>query len=221
MPNLVNRMIVSELTSELEGVEGMLMVSFGGLTVEESEGLRSSLAAKGVQFRMIRNSLARRVLSEQGIELDEHLAGNTAIAYGSAAAAIHAAHILTEKDVKKAGKVKIKAGLLDGRVLNTQEALALADIPDRDTLHAQLVGVIAGPLRGLAMVLNATPSGLARVLQARSEQPENCSTVPGDEPTHPIPPKTHLPSKEYRCLKRRMSSSSSPSSKPLSTSWMV
>ena len=172
MPNLVNRMIVSELTSELASMESMLMVSFAGLTVEESEGLRSAMAAKGVQFRMVRNSLAKRVLAEQGIQFDDQFTGNTAIAYGPAEAAIHAAHILTEKEVKKAGKVKLKAGMLDGRVLDGKEALALADIPDRDTLHAQIASVIAGPLRGIASVLNATPSGLARVLQARADQLE-------------------------------------------------
>jgi hypothetical protein len=62
--------------------------------------------------------------------------------------------------------------LRDGRVLDGKEALALADIPDRDTLHAQIASVIAGPLRGIASVLNATPSGLARVLQARADQLE-------------------------------------------------
>lgn len=173
MPNLVNRLVVHELTTEFTDVDGMVLVAFPGLSVEESESLRDQLAEKGARFRMVRNSLARRVFAERGLEFDgEALKGNTAIAYGSVEATIGAAKVFTSPEVKKAKKVKIKAGLLEGRVLGTQDATAIADMPDQDTLRAQLLGCISGPARGLVSALNGLPSGLARVLQAHADKLE-------------------------------------------------
>ena len=167
MPNIVSRKICEELSSEFEGVEGMVFVAFGGLTVQQTETLRGELAEQGVRFRMIRNKLARRVLTEQGYDFpEEALLGNTAIAYGDTEATISAAKILTSPVMKKAGKVKLKAGMLENRVLDAGDTLQLASIPDRDTLRAQMLGVISGPARSLVCILNAVPGGLARVIQA-------------------------------------------------------
>ncbi len=89
MPSLVNRLVASELTRELAAAEGMLFISFAGLTVKEAESLRNKMAAKGVKVRMLRNALARRVLAERGFEIaDGVLAGNTALAWGKTEAAI-------------------------------------------------------------------------------------------------------------------------------------
>jgi large subunit ribosomal protein L10 len=171
MPNLVNRMVVGELTRELGEAEGLVVLSFGGLTVAESEGLRDQLAAKGVRLRLVRNSLARRVLEERGLAFpDGALQGNTAIAYGDTEAAIQAAKILTSTEVKKAGKVALRAGMLEGRMLDARDAAALADVPDRNTLNARLLGALSGPARGVAGLLNAVPSSLARLLDARAKK---------------------------------------------------
>ena len=174
MPNLVNQMVVRELEDEFKDAEGMLLVSFGGLTVEETEDLRGKLAEKNVRFKMVRNKLARRVLADKELEFPEDAAlkGNTGIAYGDAEAAIDAAKIFADKDVKKAGKVAFKGGVLEGNTLDANSAKALAELPDRDTLHAQLLGVISGPARGLATVINAVPSSVARVIQAHADEGE-------------------------------------------------
>lgn len=172
MPNLVNQMVIRELEDEFKDAEGMVLVSFGGLTVEETQDLRGKLAEKNVRFKMVRNSLAKRVLAEKEIVFPEETAlkGNTGIAYGDAEAAIDAAKIFADKDVKKAGKVAFKGGVLEGNALDANSAKALADLPDRDTLHAQLLGVISGPARGLATVINAVPSSVARVIQAHADE---------------------------------------------------
>ena len=171
MPNLVNRLVVQELTGELKDAEGLLVLSFAGLTVKESEALRGDLAKKSVRLLMVRNSLARLVLSERGFELaPKMLAGNTAIAYGRTEAAIHAAKILTSPEVKKVGKVQIRAGVLEGRLLAANDAAALAGVPDRPTLQAKILSCLIGPPTGIVGALNAVPSGLVRVLQARADQ---------------------------------------------------
>ena len=173
MPNLVSRMICDELASEFDQAEGMVVVEFGGLTVEQTENLRGELAEKGARLRMIRNKLARRVLAEKGYEFPEEvLLGNTAIAYGSAEETIAAAKVLSTPEVKKAGKVTFKAGMLEQRVLGAADALQLAQIPDRETLRAQLLGVISGPARSLVCTIHAVNSGLARVIQAHADEGE-------------------------------------------------
>lgn len=171
MPNIVKRLICSELETAFAGIEGLLTVSFGGLTVAETEILRNGLAAKGIGFRMVQNKLARRVLLEQGFEFPrEALQGNTGIAYGDAEAAIGAAKIFSDPAVKKIGKVKITGGMLEANVLSAADAAQLADVPDRNTLRAMILGAISAPGRNLVCAINAVPGGLARVLQAHVDQ---------------------------------------------------
>jgi len=170
MPNFVNQMVARELEGEFADCDGMVIVSFGGLTIVESEALRNKLAAKQIGFRMVQNRIARKVLADRGLQFSKDaLKGNTAIAYGSAESAIAAAKVLTERDVKKLGKVRIKGGVLEGQALDEASANALADLPDRNTINAQLLGVISGPARGLACVINALPASVARVIQAHAE----------------------------------------------------
>jgi large subunit ribosomal protein L10 len=185
MPSLVNRLVVRELARELEGAKGMIFLSFGGLNVKESEALRGKLAAKGVKLRMVRNALARRVLTDRGFAVEEGvLTGNTALAWGSAEAAIHAAKIATDPESKKTGKVKIRAGVLDGQLLSDRDAAALANVPDRNTLNARILGCISGPARGLVATLVGLPSGLTRVVDARA------ATLPKPAEPAPAPPAT-------------------------------
>lgn len=173
MVSLVKQLISSELETAFDGVEGLVMCSFGGLTVKETEEIRSELAAKGAQFRMVQNSIAKRVLAGKGFEFPEGtLAGNTGIAYGDVEATIGAAKVLHGSPLRKAGKVKIKAGMLENNVLDAADAVQLADIPDADTMRAMILGAISGPARALVGTINAVPGGLARVIQAHADQAE-------------------------------------------------
>ncbi|HIF42058.1 MAG TPA: 50S ribosomal protein L10 [Planctomycetes bacterium] len=170
MPNIVNEMILRGMSEGMTNAEGMVVVTFGGLDVAETEAIRGQVAEAGASMRMVRNRLARLALTEKGIDLGEGtLQGNVAIAWGDSEATIGAAKVFASKDVKKAKKVEFRAGLLDGEVLGPAEAASLADVPDRDTLNAQLLGVISGPARALASVIQAVPSATARVLQARAD----------------------------------------------------
>jgi large subunit ribosomal protein L10 len=173
MPNIVNQMAARQLNRVFDQAEGMVIVSFGGLTVAENDDLRGNLAEKGVQVVMLRNRVARIVLKERGLDFPADVfKGNCAVAYGSTEETISAAKVLTDKELKKAGKVKVRAGVLEGEVLDAASATALADVPDRPTLQAQLLGVISGPARSLASVINAVPSSVARVLQAHADSEE-------------------------------------------------
>jgi large subunit ribosomal protein L10 len=182
MPNVVNQMLMRQLQGELQDAEGMLFVSFGGLTVLESEELRNKLAERGVELRMVRNKLARRVLAERGFELPaDALKGNVAMTWGSPEDAIAAAKVFTESEAKKAGKIELRAGVLEGRVLEPRDAVALASVPDKDTLRAQLLGVLSGPARKLVTVIQAPLASLARVVQAHVDAAGEATEAINDE----------------------------------------
>ena len=174
MPNIINRMVTAELADLLGGSEGLLFFSFNGLSMPENEALRGALAERGVSVHMVRNTLVRRLLAEQGVELDSAaLKGNTAMVAADAEGLIGAAKVLTDKEYKALradGKLGLKAAYFEGQVMGAAEASALADLPDRDTVNAMLLGVISGPARGLATILNAVPSSVARVIQAKADK---------------------------------------------------
>lgn len=173
MPNVINQMIVRELSSSFEGIDAMLVVSMAGLTVAETEAIRTSLAEQGIRLRVIRNRLARIALASHGLEPPKSLLqGSVAVAWGNAEVAIQAARVFSKSDARKQGKLEIRGGLLEGNVLGADEANALASLPGKDELRAMLLGVISGPARNLVGLVNAPGSSLARVLQARIEQAE-------------------------------------------------
>lgn len=178
MPSLVNRLIAQELTNEFRGADGLMVVSWGALNAVENEGLRDQLAEKGAKLMLVRNSLARIVLRERGFEVgDDVLVGNTAIAYGDVEAMIHAAKAFTSPEVKKLGKVKVRAAVLEGKLLGAGDATAIADMPDKATLHAKLVGALIGSPRSFVTLVNQVPSSLVRVLQARADQMEKAGAT--------------------------------------------
>ena len=112
MPNVITELLVRDLEKNFEESEGAVLVNYAGLTVKEDSEIRDNLAERGVEFRMVRNTLCKRVMTEQGFEIaDDLFVGNIAIAWGDAEATIGAAKVFTEKEVKKAGKVTIKAGI--------------------------------------------------------------------------------------------------------------
>ncbi|MDG1500790.1 MAG: 50S ribosomal protein L10 [Planctomycetota bacterium] len=174
MPNIVNNLGLAELKSAFGEAEGMLFFSMAGLTMEENEELRGSMFESGAQVRLVRNRLAKLALADRGLEVDADIfKGNVAIAWGNAEAAIGAAKIVSEaKTLRKEGKIGVRGGVLEGNVLDANDAAALANVPDRMTLQAMLLGALSGPARSLATVLDANQSSLARVLQARADQGE-------------------------------------------------
>jgi ribosomal protein L10 len=181
MPNLLKELVTREYEREFKGASGMLVVSMDRVTVLELEKARADLAKGGARLRMVRNSLARRVLAERGVEFGaDVLIGNIGIVYGSDEAVIHAAKALSTPALKKADFLAIRAGLLESAVLSGADAAALAGVPDKRTLRGQLLGLLSGPSRGLVTVLAANPSGLARLLQARVDKSGEESAEPAE-----------------------------------------
>ncbi len=167
MPNLVNRMVVRDLTEAFRSSSSLVVVAMTGLTMEENDLFRDELAQGGVSIHMVRNALAKIALQECGYQMpDGVFEGNVGIAVGEPEHAIHAAKVVSKSKARKDGKLKLRAGVIEGQILDESRATELADMPDRNTLRAMLLGVISGPARTLVGIVNAPTAALVRVVQA-------------------------------------------------------
>jgi large subunit ribosomal protein L10 len=177
MPNLINQIVVRQLSEEFAGAEGMVIVSLSGLTVEETENLRNSLAESGVRLRMVRNRLALRALRSRGLgPADELFSGNVACAWGSSETTVAIAKVVAQAikkvDPKRKATVAFRGGFFEGNLLDQRSAAALADLPGKNELRAMLLGLLSGPARSLATLVAAPGSSIARVVQAHVDAGE-------------------------------------------------
>ena len=160
--------VIEELTEKMRG-SSVVLVDFKGMNVAQSTRLRARSREAGVDFVVAKNTLAQRAANDAGIEgLDEFLVGPTALAFSDdpVASAKLMAEFADEVDA-----FELKGGLLDGgRVMGSDDVVALSRLPGRDQLLAQLLGAIQAPVAGLVTVLNAPLRNLAVVLNQVAEQ---------------------------------------------------
>ena len=177
MPNVVNEIIVRQLSDEFARADGMVIVSLTGLTVEQTEDLRNALAHHGVRLRMVRSRLARLALKNRGMDAAEELfAGTVACAWGSSEDAINVAKVVKTAarslEPKKTAKLGVKGGFFEGNLLDARSAAALAELPGKNELRAMMLGLLSGPARSLAVLIQGPGASLARVVNARAEKGE-------------------------------------------------
>jgi large subunit ribosomal protein L10 len=160
---------VELLTEKMQNSEGLILADFSGLTVAEVNDLRSKCRAQGVEFRVVKNRLARRAATAAEIgELEELLKGPTAIAFGFESP-VEPAKVLAEF-AKENEKVAIKGGLLEGKVITLAEVKALSELPGREELLAMIARGFNAPTQGFVNVLQGTVGGFVRALNAVAEQ---------------------------------------------------
>lgn len=163
--------IVAELTEKLSSAAAGVFVDYKGISVAEDTALRVEMRKNGVDYFVVKNTLARFAVKEANLEgLLPILEGTTslAICQGDPVAA---AKVVAEFSKKMNGeKFLIKAGFVDGKVIGPEEVKALAELPSKEVLVATVLGTMMAPVRGLATVLDANISGLARVMQAIADQ---------------------------------------------------
>ena len=154
MPNMEEKgLVVSEIKEKFQQASGIVLADYRGLTVAQVTQLRTQLRQAGVEYRVMKNTLVRRAANEVGVEgLDEYLKGPTALAFSTDPVA--PAKVLM--DFAKANKLKtfkIKAGVLEGKVIGAEGVRALAELPSREVLLAMVLRGMQAPLTGMANVL--------------------------------------------------------------------
>lgn len=170
----------TEKTSELERLEGAfkgadsaILLDYKGLNVPQVTELRRQVRAVKGQYRVVKNTLAKRALKGTEFEpLSEFFQGTTAIAYTGTDPVALAKTLTTF--AKTAPTLTIKAAVVQGRAIQPAEVTDLANLPGRPELYAKLLFLLNAPMVRLVTVLNAAPQALLNVLtQAERKQSES------------------------------------------------
>lgn len=148
------KQVVAELKERISKATSGVFVDYKGITVEQDTKLRAELRKAGVEYSVVKNTLTRFAVNELGYsELDPVLNGTTALAT-SETDLIAPAKILAAF-AKKNDKFTIKAGFVDGKVIDKAAVAQLATLPSREGLLSMLLSALQGNLRGLACAIKA------------------------------------------------------------------
>ena len=188
--------IVSDLSEKLNRSPFLLVTDYKQMKVDQFGELRNRLAPAGAEVRVVKNSFLKRAMADSGMpDVGDKLTGQTAIVMG-------------EKDVAPVAKIlkafaaefkiaALKIGVIDKAVMSTSDVEALAELPSREILLAQLLGLLQAPATRLVRILNEPAAAFARLLKAKGDKGETAPTpeakkeeAPAEEPKAETPAAT-------------------------------
>ena len=163
---------VELLTEKLKKARVAVLTDYRGLTVAQMQDLRNRLRSADVEFRVVKNTMARRAAAESGNEaLEGELKGPIGIAFGYDELGTPA-KLLADFVRSTRLKLDIVGGLIEGRVFGPEQVRQLADLPPREVLLAQLLGTLQSPVAQLVATIQAPVQQLVGLLEARKNQVE-------------------------------------------------
>lgn len=143
--------VVNEIIDKMKSSSSYVLFEYRGLTVTDTNELRRKLRESGSELKVYKNTLTKRALEKLGINIDEHLNGPKAIAFGTDAVA----PVKTLADFAKTHKaLEIKVGVVDGSVADEKTLNELSMIPSREGLLTMLAGGLMGVVRDLSICLD-------------------------------------------------------------------
>ncbi len=161
--------IVEDLSEKLNGSPFILVTDYQRMKVDQFGELRNRLAPTGAEVHVVKNSFLKRAMTASGMpDLSEQLTGQTAVVTGKSDVAPVAKILKAFAAEFKIATLKV--GVVDKAVLSTAEVESLADLPPRDVLLSQLLGVLLAPATKLVRTLNEPAASLARLLNAKAEK---------------------------------------------------
>jgi large subunit ribosomal protein L10 len=161
--------LCNEIRDRLKASPFVILADYTGLTVQDFTELRGRLSKTQSRALVVKNSFLKVVMKELKLpELNGALQGPTAVIYGekdfaAAASVVKGFH-------KEFKKPRIKAGILDQALLKAEDVNAIADLPPRPVLQAQLLGLLMSPANTLVRLFNTPASQMVQVLKAKSEK---------------------------------------------------
>ncbi len=166
--------LVSEYTEKLRRSQAVIVAEYRGLTTKQLQDLRRELRSSGSEIVVAKNTLMSRALAEVGMPAPEALfKGPTAFTFCYTDVTAPAKSL--NKVARDSKVLTVKGGLLGNAVLDQSGIDQLAELPSREQLLSQVVGVLQAPISGLVNVLAGTLRGLVNVLNARMDQMENAA----------------------------------------------
>lgn len=167
----MKKVVVQEIKEKIDASQSAVLVDYRGLTVEETTELRKKFREAGVEYKVYKNSLMRFAFKDAGMEdFNQYLTGPNGIAFGIEDAVAPAK--ISKEFAKDHKNLEIKAGMVDGKVIDLNGVIGLAELPPREVLIAQVLGGLNGPISGFANVLNANIKNLVYALNAIREKQE-------------------------------------------------
>ena len=161
--------IVSDLSEKLNRSPFMLVTDYQRMKVDQFGELRNRLSPAGAEVRVVKNSFLKRAMAASGYpEVGEQLTGQTAIVLGDSDVAPVAKILKMFATEFKIATLKI--GVVDKVILSTADVEALAELPSREVLLSQLLGLLMLPATSLVRVLNEPASAFARLLKAKADK---------------------------------------------------
>jgi large subunit ribosomal protein L10 len=162
---------IKEIRSRFDRMTSAVFLDFTGMTVEEVSKLRDVFRAKGIEYKVVKNKLVQQALNDHAWSkgLVPVLKGMTGVAWSyeepSAAARV------VKDFVKENEKLKVKAGLLEGQILDSKAVeTQLATLPSKDEARAMLLATMMAPAQRFVMLLNAPARNFVGVLAAKERQ---------------------------------------------------
>ncbi len=174
MPSQANIDMLKSAQESFDEAKGVFVIDYRGLTVQESQQLRRSLTEAGATMKIYKNTIVKLAIKEHDLpEIDDVLVGPCAYVFYKddpvdAAKAIKG----VSQELKK---IEFLGGISDGKAINAEQALAIADLPGRNELIGMLANVLASPLSGLVRTLNGPVQGLATVLTRIGEEADKAA----------------------------------------------
>jgi len=164
--------ILRDLIVKFKESKGVILTDYQGMNVSQISSLRNELKEEKVEFKVVKNTLLEKASEELNVEdLTKDLIGCTAMAFCSDDG-VAPARLLKEYFRKNKINLKIKSGLIDGRVFNPEKIMEIASLPSKDVLIAQTINGIKSPLYSLVFILQGPLRGLVYTLEAIKKQKE-------------------------------------------------
>jgi len=161
--------IVSELSEALKRSPFVLVTDYRGMKVADFGELRNRLAPARAEVHVVKNNFLKLAMADSGFpEVGDQFAGQTAVVTGEADVAPVAKIFKTFATEFKLAALRV--GFVDRAVLSTAELETLAELPTREILQAQLLGVLLSPATRLVSLFSEPAAALARLLSAKAEK---------------------------------------------------
>ena len=162
--------VVDELHVKLENASAFYLTDFTGLTVKKVTELRSRLRKAGIEYVVVKNTLAERALEGLDLpEVAEFFKGPTAVAIGNEDP-VAAAKVLVDFAKENDNKPAMKAGVVEGKAYTAKEVDRLAKLPGREQLLSELAGCFEAPMQMMLMMLTGKLQETLGLFEALKEQ---------------------------------------------------
>ena len=160
---------IAELHEKFGRAKAAVITGYSGINVEQITDLRNRLRKAAVEYRVVKNTFARKAAEGTALEpLKDHFVGPVGIALGYDDV-VAPSRVLFEFS-KTQEKLQLKFGILDGKLLRQDDIMALANLPSLAVLRGKIIGLIQAPASRMVGVLQAPAGQLARVLNAKADK---------------------------------------------------